>query len=76
MPLPLYPWERDPVPILQEAGWAPELVLMGAENVAPTGIRSPTIQLVVSRYTNYAILAHKGKAYHYKTGQALRAPGG
>jgi hypothetical protein len=22
----LYTWERDPVPILQECGWAPELV--------------------------------------------------
>ena len=22
-PRPLYPWERDPVPIVQEVGWAP-----------------------------------------------------
>jgi len=22
-PLPLYPWERHPVPIAQEAGWVP-----------------------------------------------------
>ena len=31
---------KDPVPIVQEAGWAPGLVWMGAENLAPTGIRS------------------------------------
>jgi hypothetical protein len=31
---------RDPVPIVQEAGWAPEPVWTGAENLAPTGIRS------------------------------------
>ena len=34
------PW-RDPVPIVQEAGWAPGLVWTGTENLAPTGIRSP-----------------------------------
>ena len=32
---------KDPVPIVQEAGWAPEPVWTGAENLAPTGIRSP-----------------------------------
>jgi hypothetical protein len=32
---------KIPVPILQEAGWAPGLVWTGAENLAPTGIRSP-----------------------------------
>jgi len=34
------PW-KDPVPIVQEAGWAPGPVWTGAENLAPTGIRSP-----------------------------------
>ena len=33
--------EKDPVPIVLEAGWAPETVWTGAENLAPTGIRSP-----------------------------------
>ena len=33
--------ERDPVPVVQEAGWAPATVLAGAENFATTGIRSP-----------------------------------
>ena len=31
---------KDPVLIVQETGWAPELVWIGAENVALTGIRS------------------------------------
>jgi hypothetical protein len=31
---------KDPVPIVQEAEWAPGPVWMGAENLAPTGIRS------------------------------------
>ena len=40
-PRSLYPRERDPVPIVQEAGWAPGPVWTGAEELAPTGIRSP-----------------------------------
>ena len=32
---------KDPVPIVQEAGWAPGPVWTGAENLAPIGIRSP-----------------------------------
>ena len=32
---------KDPVPIVQEAGWAPEPVWMGSENLSPSGIRSP-----------------------------------
>jgi hypothetical protein len=31
---------KDRVPILQEAGWTPEPVWTGAENLIPTGIRS------------------------------------
>jgi hypothetical protein len=30
---------KGPVPILQEAGWAPQPVRTGAENLAPTGIQ-------------------------------------
>jgi hypothetical protein len=37
---PPYPRERDPLPIIQEAGWAPGPVCTGVENLAPTGIRS------------------------------------
>jgi len=32
---------KFPVRILQGAGWAPGPVWTGAENLAPTGIRSP-----------------------------------
>ena len=31
------------VPIVQEARWASEPVWIGAENLAPTGIRSPDL---------------------------------
>ena len=37
----LYSRERDPVPIVQEAGWASGPVWTGAENLAPSEIRSP-----------------------------------
>ena len=36
-----FPPGKDPVPIVQEAGWAPGPVWTGAENLALTGIRSP-----------------------------------
>ena len=39
-PLPLFTPGKDPVPIVQEDGWAPGPVWTGAENLAPTGIRS------------------------------------
>ena len=40
------PWQhltpgKDPVPVLQEARWASGPVWTGAENLAPTRIRSP-----------------------------------
>jgi hypothetical protein len=41
MPRPLSTPGKDPVSIVQEAGWAPGPVWTGAENLAPTGIRSP-----------------------------------
>jgi hypothetical protein len=40
-PQPLFTPGKDPVPIVQEAGWAPGPVWTGAENLTPTGIRSP-----------------------------------
>jgi hypothetical protein len=32
---------KDPVPIVCEVEWAPGPVWTGAENLAPTGVRSP-----------------------------------
>jgi hypothetical protein len=43
------PPEKDPVPIVQEAGWA-----SGPKNLAPTGIRSPDRPALASRYTDWA----------------------
>ena len=40
-PRPLFTPGKNPVPIVQEAGWAPQLVWTGAENLTPTGIQSP-----------------------------------
>jgi hypothetical protein len=37
---PLLPG-KESLPIVQEAGWAPMPVWIGAENLAPTGLRSP-----------------------------------
>jgi hypothetical protein len=55
MPRPgRFPPGKDPVPIVYEAGWAPGPVRTGAENLAPTGIRSQDLQSVASRYTDYA----------------------
>ena len=49
---PLYPRERESVPTVQEAGWAPGPVWTGAENLAPTGIRSPERPVrTLSRHT-------------------------
>jgi hypothetical protein len=42
-PQPLSTPEKDPVPIVQEAEWAPGPVWTGAENLASTGTRSPNL---------------------------------
>ena len=54
VPRPLFTSGKYPVPVVQEAGWAPGPVWTGAENLAPTGIRSQTIQPVASSYTDWA----------------------
>jgi len=53
MPRPLFTPGTDPVPIVQEAGWAPGLVSTDAENLAPPppGFELRTVQPVASRYT-------------------------
>jgi hypothetical protein len=48
---------KDPVPIVQEAGWAPGPVWIGVENLDPPGFDPQTFQPVASRYTDYAIPA-------------------
>jgi len=55
MPRPLFTPGKDPVPIVQEAGWAPGLVWTGVENITPPqGFDPRTVQPVASRYTDYA----------------------
>ena len=49
---------KDPVPIVQEAGWAPGPVWRGGENLDPHRDSIPqTVQHVASRYTDWAISA-------------------
>jgi hypothetical protein len=44
---------KDPVPIVQEAGWAPGLVWIGVENLThPPGFNPRPFQPVASRYTD------------------------
>ena len=45
--------EKDPLPIVQEAGWAPGPVW--TENLAPPGFDARTVQPVAIRYTDCAI---------------------
>ena len=54
-PLSLFTPGKNPVSIVQEAGWAPGPVWTGAENLAPPpGFDPRTVRPVASRYTDYA----------------------
>jgi len=47
MSRPLFTPVKDPIPIVQEAGWAPGLVWTGAENLTPPpGFDPQTVQPV------------------------------
>ena len=48
---------RDPVPILQEAGWAPGLVWTGGKSCL-TGIRSPDRPACIQLLYQLSYLAH------------------
>jgi hypothetical protein len=50
----LPPGKGPPVPIVQEAGWAPEPVWterLEEKSFAPAGDRTPVVQLIVRHYT-------------------------
>ena len=51
----LYPWEGNPVPVVQEAGWASEPVWMVPENVVSTGVRTPDSPSPSDSLYRYAI---------------------
>jgi hypothetical protein len=59
-PRPLFTPGKDPVPIVQDAGWALGPVWTRAENLALTGIRSPD-RPARSHYTDYP--SHKYVPY-------------
>jgi hypothetical protein len=61
-PCVLYPGERGPVPILQEARWASGLVCMSTEILPLPGFELWTAQSVASCYTDHATLAAQDKA--------------
>jgi hypothetical protein len=55
MPWPLSTHGKDPVPIVQEAGWATKLYWTGAENLAPSGI---TLQCVLQFQGECVVYRH------------------
>jgi len=60
VPTTLYPLGKDPtpVPIGQEAGWAPELVStqrLEEKSLASAGERTPVVQSVVRHYTSMPV---------------------
>ena len=70
---PLFTPGKDPVLIVQEARWAPGQVWTDAENLAPTGIRSPYRPARSQSLYRLRYLAHspwcrtyKIDWYHYK----------
>jgi len=80
---PLFTPGKDPVPIVQEAGWAPGPVWIGAENLASTGIRSPdrparSESLYRLRYPAHSVLSRKwnwgGRGLFQRTAIPWRRP--
>jgi len=58
-PRSLFTPGKDPVLIAQEAGWTPGPVWTGAENLAPTGIRSPDRPARSQSLYRLSYLAHQ-----------------
>jgi len=80
MPRPRLTPGKDPVPIVQEPGWASGPVWTGAENLAPTGIRSPDRparrqSLHRLRYPALNVNVKKEKQSRNRPGVAQRVPG-
>ena len=59
----LYPRERDPLLILQKAGWPPPTAGLKEFGKCrlPTGIRSPDCPTIARRYTDCAVLCNTSK---------------
>jgi hypothetical protein len=71
----LLPPGKDPVPIVLEAGWAPEPVWTGAENLAPTGIRFPDRPARSQSLYRLSYPAHHSKYNPKKIGRSSRSQG-
>jgi hypothetical protein len=55
---PLYPGERDPIPIIQEVVWTPRKILGGSiKSRLLLGFNPRTVKSVASSYTDGAIPA-------------------
>jgi hypothetical protein len=57
MPQPLYPLERDLVPIVQEAEWTTGLVWTGVKSLPIREFKPQTAQLIAGHYIACAIMA-------------------
>jgi hypothetical protein len=62
---------KDPVPIEYEVGWDPRQVWMGAENLVPTGNRSPDRPAYSQTYIDYANTAYQGEDHWKKIYRGL-----
>jgi hypothetical protein len=62
-PQPFYSREREPVPILQEAEWNPRPVSTGTEIMPLPGFHHRTVQPVMSRYTDCAVVDRTAPRY-------------
>jgi len=74
------PWQhltpgKDPVPTVQEAGWASGPVWTGAENLAQPGFDPQTIQPVGSHYADYTTQPTKAYVPYEISGLALTTMG-
>jgi hypothetical protein len=58
-PQPLYLQKSDPVPIMQETGWAPGQSGWVQKISPPLGFDPRTVQSVANHYTDYDMPAHK-----------------
>ena len=53
---PLYPWEGDPLLIIEVAEWNPGFVWTSAEQLAPPGFDPRTVRPVAGRSTDWDII--------------------
>jgi hypothetical protein len=58
----IIPW-KDPVPIVQEAGWAPWPVWTGVENLATSGFDPRTVQPIAQSLYQLSYPAHTNSSW-------------